>query len=83
VSGVKGQNTDGSKQMTESRRQMTEVFECGFRNAEGQTVRYRISDNWSQKNLKYQRHSIYSLNFLVFHDTEGRGKNWAIKMGQI
>jgi len=66
VSGVKGQDTDGSKQMTA-------VFEFGFRNAEGETVRYRISDNWSQKKLKYQRHSIYSLNFLVFHDTEGRG----------
>jgi hypothetical protein len=44
-------------------------FECGFR------------DNWSQKNLKYQHHSIHSLNFLIFHDTEGRGKNWVVVMG--
>jgi hypothetical protein len=40
-------------------------------------------ENWSQKNLKYQRHLIYFLNLLVFYDTEDCGKNWAVKMGQM
>lgn len=46
-------------------------FECGFR------------ENWSHKNLKYQRPSIYFLNLLVFYDTEDCGKNWAVKIGQM